>query len=1049
MNTGGTRPSHRMNTASMKRPRVAAFFSPAVGLMNRLTYPRKFLLISVLFGLPLALVIGLLLAEINESLDIARRQIVGLDYLTAIQPLFRAVQSQSGASASLPVGAALEDKHRKELAEIAEGLATLEKTDRALGDRLNTADRIATVKRHTDILRLELERPGAVVGDEMRETLLVALRSLMARVGDTSRLILDDELTTYYLVDTVLFNLPAAQVLSAQIRSQGEVVAHLQSLSNEDRARLSVLEGRLQATADTVAVEMQRALELDASGRLRRALAEPMQKSSAATLAFLAAMNRNLMNTAEITITPAAWRQGGANALQASFALWDRSATELNRLLDQRIARLWQRKMLVEALVVVAVALVAYLFIGFYLGVMRTVSALDAAAQRMVSGDIPGTLSLANRDELGQVVGSFNRVANALVAASAQRQAVLDNAVDGILTCDEAGVIQSFNAAAERMFGYRAGEIVGRPIADIIPDGGTSWAGPGERGRRELVGHRRDGARFPLDLGVGEMRQGTSRLLIVVVRDITERKRAEEELLGAKEAAESANRAKSTFLANMSHELRTPLNAIIGYSEMLAEEARDSGLDTLVPDLEKIQKAGNHLLGLINTVLDLSKIEAGKMDLYLETFDVAGMLRDVAATVQPLVQQKRNRLVLDHAENLGAMHADVTKVRQVLFNLLSNASKFTEQGAITLTATPEVVEGTAWVVFRVADTGIGMTPEQLANLFQAFTQADASTTRKYGGTGLGLAITRRFCQMMGGDVAVESAVGLGTAFTVRLPARVGAAEERAVTTAGEPPVARSIPGGTVLVVDDDAAARDLLENFFRKEGFAVASAASGPEGIRLARELRPAVITLDVMMPGMDGWAVLTQLKAEPGLADIPVIMVTIADERNLGFALGATDYLTKPVDRERLASLARKYRRAGTVEPVLVVEDDAITRAVLRRALERGGWEAGEAGTGRLGLEAVARRRPALILLDLMMPEMDGFAFAAELRATEDGRRLPIIVLTSKDVTLEERERLTGSVEIILQKGAANLDALLAEIRALVATAADSRPEAPEGHRA
>src|SRR5262245_19012366 len=768
MNTGGTRPSHRMNTASMKRPRVAAFFSPAVGLMNRLTYPRKFLLISVLFGLPLALVIGLLLAEINESLDIARRQIVGLDYLTAIQPLFRAVQSQSGASASLPVGAALEDKHRKELAEIAEGLATLEKADRALGDRLNTADRIAAVKRHTDILRLELERPGAVVGDELRDTLLVALRSLMARVGDTSRLILDDELTTYYLVDTVLFNLPAAQVLTAQIRSQGEVVAHLQSLSNEDRARLSVLEGRLQATADTVAVEMQRALELDANGRLRRALAEPMQKSSAATLAFLAAMNRNLMNTAEITITPAAWRQAGATALQSSFALWDRSATELNRLLDQRIARLWQRKILVEAVVVVAVALVAYLFIGFYLAVMRTVSALDAAAQRMVSGDIPETLSLANRDELGQVVGSFNRVANALVAASAQRQAVLDNAVDGILTCDEAGIIQSFNAAAERMFGYRGDEIVGRPIADIIPDGGTSWtwAGPGEGGRRELVGHRRDGARFPLDLGVGEMRQGANRLLIVVVRDITERKRVEEELLAAKEAAESANRAKSTFLANMSHELRTPLNAIIGYSEMLAEEARDSGLDTLVPDLEKIQTAGNHLLGLINTVLDLSKIEAGKMDLYLETFDVAGMLRDVAATVQPLVQQKGNRLVLDHAENLGAMHADVTKVRQVLFNLLSNASKFTEQGAITLTATPEVVEGTAWVVFRVADTGIGMTPEQLANLFQAFTQADASTTRKYGGTGLGLAITRRFCQMMGGDVAVESAVGQGTTFKI-------------------------------------------------------------------------------------------------------------------------------------------------------------------------------------------------------------------------------------------------------------------------------------------
>src|SRR5262245_42205935 len=757
-----------MNSPSTTASRLASFFGPAVGLMNRLTYPRKFLLISVLFGLPLALVIGLLFAGINESLDIARQQVVGLRYLTALQPLFRAVQNQTEASVSASSGSPREDRRKQDLAEVVEGLSALDRVDGDLGARLNTADRVAAVKRHADILRLELERPGAVVGDELREALLAALRSLMARVGDTSRLILDEELTTYYLVDTVLFNLPAAQVLTAQIRSQGEVVTHLQSLSNEDRARLSVLEGRLQATADTIAVEMQRALELDETGPLHRARGEPLWAASAATLAFLGAMNRNLMNTAEITITPAAWRKAGAAALGASFGLWDRSATELNRLLEQRIGRLWQRKILVEALVFAAVALVAYLFIGFYLAVMRTVSTLDAAAQRMVRGDIPETLSLANRDELGQVVGSFNRVANALVAASAQRQAVLDNAVDGILTCDEAGVIQSFNAAAERMFGYRAEEIAGQPITRIIPDGGGSgaWARLGEGGRRELTGRRRDGSHFPLDLGVGERHHAARRPLLVVVRDITERKRAEEELVAAKEAAESANRAKSTFLANMSHELRTPLNAIIGYSEMLAEEARDSGLDTLVPDLEKIQRAGNHLLGLINTVLDLSKIEAGKMDLYLETFDVGAMLRDVAATVQPLIQQKGNRLVLDHAEALGTMHADVTKVRQVLFNLLSNASKFTEAGTITLAVAREAVDRAGWITFRVSDTGIGMTPDQLANLFQAFTQADASTTRKYGGTGLGLAISRRFCQMMGGDVAVESAVGQGTTFKI-------------------------------------------------------------------------------------------------------------------------------------------------------------------------------------------------------------------------------------------------------------------------------------------
>jgi CheY-like chemotaxis protein len=746
------------------------------------------------------------------------------------------------------------------------------------------------------------------------------------------------------------------------------------------------------------------------------------------------------MNTAEIKITPAAWREAGAAVLRSSVGLWDRSAAELHRLLEQRIEGLWRRKILVEALVAVAVALVAYLFIGFYLAVMRTVAALDAAAQRMVSGDIPETLSLANRDELGQVVGSFNRVANALVAASAQRQAVLDNAVDGILTCDEAGAIGSFNAAAERMFDYRADEIVGRPWCRSSPRGQlvgvvrlaerASRADGPAQGRLALSpgsGHGRDASRGapPSSWWPATSPSGPS---------CSPRRRG-------------GPAGQETSLANMSHELRTPLNAIIGYSEMLAEEARDSDQDAFVPDLEKIQKAGNHLLGLINTVLDLSKIEAGKMDLYLETFDLAATLRDVASTVQPLIQQKGNRLVLDHSADLGTMHADVTKVRQTLFNLLSNASKFTEGGTITLAVTRETVDHAAWVTFRVSDTGIGMTPEQLANLFQAFTQADVSTTRKYGGTGLGLVITRRFCQMMGGDVTVDSAVGQGTTFTIRLPGTVGerAAEAAPAATAMAQPMAVKATGSTVLIVDDDAAARDLLENFFRKEGFAVASATSGPEAIRLARELQPAVITLDVMMPGMDGWAVLTQLKADPALADIPVIMVTIVDDRNLGYALGATDYLTKPVDRERLATLARKYRQPGARARVLIVEDEPNTRAMLRKALERDGWEVAEAENGRLGLEEVARQRPALVLLDLMMPEMDGFAFVTELRATEEGRRLPVIVLTAKDVTPEDRQRLTGSVEFILQKGTANRETLLAEIRTLVGATARAHAEAPK----
>jgi CheY-like chemotaxis protein len=293
--------------------------------------------------------------------------------------------------------------------------------------------------------------------------------------------------------------------------------------------------------------------------------------------------------------------------------------------------------------------------------------------------------------------------------------------------------------------------------------------------------------------------------------------------------------------------------------------------------------------------------------------------------------------------------------------------------------------------------------------------------------------------MMGGDITVESTEGVGTTFTMRLPAVVGEVRP-AATVEGTPGLTVPLAAGageTALVIDDDAAARELLEAFFRKEGFAVAVATTGPDGLRMARELRPAIITLDVMMPGMDGWAVLTQLKAEPELAEIPVIMVTIVDDRNLGYALGATDYVTKPVDRDRLASLVRKYRRAGGRDVVLLVEDDAGTRDMLRKTLEKEGWDVAEAANGRIGLEQVAQSKPSLILLDLMMPEMDGFAFVTELRKTEEGRRLPVIVLTSKDITPDDRRRLTGFVELILQKGAASRESILTEIRSLLKTQA------------
>jgi GAF domain-containing protein/DNA-binding response OmpR family regulator len=495
---------------------------------------------------------------------------------------------------------------------------------------------------------------------------------------------------------------------------------------------------------------------------------------------------------------------------------------------------------------------------------------------------------------------------------------------------------------------------------------------------------------------------------------------------------EVASRHKSEFLANMSHELRTPLNAIIGYSEMLQEEAQDQHAEAFVPDLERIHAAGKHLLELINAVLDLSKIEAGKMDLYLETFEVAPLVRDVAAVLQPLAEKNANRLEVRCAPDVGAMRADLTKLRQALFNLLSNACKFTERGVVSLTATREPATGGDTIVLEVRDTGIGLTPEQMTRLFQEFAQADATTTRRYGGTGLGLALSRRLCRMMGGDITVASEPGRGSTFTIRLPAEVRELSREAPAAAAR---TSAPPGSTrVLVIDDDAAVRDLMARFLGKEGFRVVTAAGGEEGLRLAREIEPDVITLDVLMPGMDGWSVLAALKADAALADIPVVMLTMLDDRNLGYALGAADYLTKPIDRERLVAVLGRHRRDL---PVLVVDDDADFRDLTRRMLEREGYTVVEAVNGRAALDRLRDTAPGVILLDLMMPEMDGFDFVAAVQANPAWRALPIVVITAKDLAPEDHERLNGYVTRVLQKGALSRDTLLGEVRDLVAASA------------
>jgi signal transduction histidine kinase/CheY-like chemotaxis protein len=504
------------------------------------------------------------------------------------------------------------------------------------------------------------------------------------------------------------------------------------------------------------------------------------------------------------------------------------------------------------------------------------------------------------------------------------------------------------------------------------------------------------------------------------------------ELAAARDEAVRASHAKSDFLASMSHELRTPLNAIIGYSEILLEEADDLVRPELRPDLEKIRGAGKHLLGLINEILDVSKIEAGKMEVFLESFDVVALIADVRATVQPLMAKNGNTFEVRCDADLGTLRSDQTKVRQILFNLLSNAAKFTEQGRIRLAVRRTTRGGGYGLEFEVSDTGIGMTPEQMTGLFEPFSQADASTARNYGGTGLGLAITRRFCRLLGGDVTVKSEHGKGSTFLVTVPAVYPETAHEPLQTMPE----RNIITGTVLVIDDELAAGNGLGGALSQVGYRVITAADSRNGLRLAREARPDAIILDVITPDLDGWTVLRMLKTDAELCDIPVILVTVLGEQDMGFALGAAEHLTKPINPRELLRLLARVKCSKTKPDVLIVDDDPATRDVLRRTLIKEGWMVREAADGAEGLEQLARAVPAVMLLDLMMPEVDGFEVLRAVRQDAAWRDLPIVIITSKDLSREELEWLRGHAIDVFQKGAYSRAKLISVVRAMVEAA-------------
>ena len=665
---------------------------------------------------------------------------------------------------------------------------------------------------------------------------------------------------------------------------------------------------------------------------------------------------------------------------------------------------------------------------------------LIGAIDGLSAGNLAVSIPPASPDEIGAMAHTLGLFRDSLkerdrfaAEAEAQRKtiaAAIATISEGFVLYDAEDRMVLFNDQFRAIYpgladiikpGTKFDEVLNAVVSRSLVDLGTQtpeeWLAE-RRARHQHSGgfaEYRYGGRF---VRISERRiQGGG--TVAVYSDITELRTQNLELEEARELSEVANRTKSQFLANMSHELRTPLNAIIGYSEILQEDAVDNGQEQLVPDLKKIEGAGRHLLGLINDILDLSKVEAGKMDVFIEEIDLSSLLDEVKSIIAPLVAKNGNELEVRLADHVGRMRTDRTKLKQCLLNVLSNASKFTQDGKLTVQVRRFETDGPK-IEIVISDTGIGMNEDQIGRLFQAFSQADASTTKKFGGTGLGLAITRHFCRLLGGDISVASQPGVGSSFTIILPDQAAEPESRPVVESALESARSTAVGSavTVLVVDDDASARDLLTTNLGREGYRTVQARGGDEALELARKLRPDAITLDVLMPKKDGWTVLGALKADPVLRDIPVVMVTVAPDRGIGLSLGAAEVMTKPVDRGQLTALLRQLlSRDG---PILVVEDDLATRETVRHTVEKLGLTVAEVTNGRLALTWLGENSaPALILLDLMMPEMDGFEFLDTFNRRPDWRHIPVVVITAKQLTAAERALLAGRTRIVIRKGA------------------------------
>jgi PAS domain S-box-containing protein len=922
------------------RDTLRVFLRPALFVMNRLRYPQKFAVISLLFALPLGFVLYLLLSEINDRIAFAHKEILGTQYLRPLRGLLEHVpQSRILAFDYANGQVSVRPELIRQQAKIDANMESLADVEQKLGQVLKTTSKYAVLKENRRFLKEMLLSLPPPQSDALHLQLLADIRALIAHVGDTSNLILDPDLDSYYLMDAVLLKLPEAADLSGQLRMHGQKsLAADQTLTAEEKAELIRLTGLLRSNLEATRSSFDVAFHNNPANNLKPQLDGALQEYLRTANAFLETLDRSIITAQTITLPPDLYDRLAREHLEASGSFWDRTVVELDGLLRARIDRFAWKKTLVALVVILALLVVLYLWVAFYLAVMRTVVHLENAAQRMVRGDMAEIVRLETQDELGQVVTSFNTIAlrlrqewvqaqeeSARASAAetllreneARLRLIIDTALDAVIVMDAQSVIAGWNPQATAIFGWSQEEAIGRPLTDtIIPPhyreaharGVQRFLATGEgpvlNTRIEITALHRDGHEFPVELAIAPATTGGQHTFSAFVRDITARKRAEEELRQAKEAAEVANQAKSEFLANMSHELRTPLNAIIGFSEVLLDKMFGE-LNARQEDyLQDILSSGQYLLSLINDILDLAKVETGKMELNLSIFDLRQVLEGSLVMVKEraLVHGVSLSLEMDHT--LSSLLGDERKVKQVLFNLLSNAVKFTPNGGkvgIRARTVDGAVEVAVW------DTGVGMAEEDQERIFTAFQQIEQANEGKTEGTGLGLTLTKQLIALHGGSIWVDSTPGQGSTFTFMLPLTRATAEPMLpVLSVAEPP-AQEVDTSTssvILVIEDDPRAADLLRIYLSEAGYRLDMAQNGAEGLEKIAQRRPEAVILDVLLPQMDGWTFLTQMKANATTKDIPVIVVSIVDQKEKGFALGAAEYLVKPIQKDTLLSM-------------------------------------------------------------------------------------------------------------------------------------------------